>query len=478
MACTTILVGKKASFDGSTIIARNDDSPSGVFTFKKMLVKKTNTMPKRYKSVISHVEVELEENSMRFTYMPNVNPKEGIWGACGVNEKNVSMTATETITTNPRVLGADPLVCYDSKTKKAGGIGEEDLVMLVLPYISSARDGVLRLGSLLEKYGTYESNGIAFSDENEIWWLESIGGHHWIAKRVKDEEYVVMPNQFGLDHFDFKDAYGEKKENLCSADLKEFVAENHLDLSLDGKFSPRITFGSHDDSDHCYNTPRAYYMHSYFNKKAIEGLTPLSDNIPFSYVPERKITIEDVKYILSSHYQGTNYDPYYRFGDNSMKGAYRPIGISRTSFLAIVQIRPYVDERIKALEWISFGSNPFNCSVPVYTNVESIPSYYSNTTETVSTDNLYWASRLIGALADSHFNTCEIHIERYQNAVAGKANGLIKQYDKEILEGSISIEKANDSIASMCKTETNKCLDKVLYTCSCGMKNSYSRSDN
>ena len=32
MACTTILVGKKASYDGSTMIARNDDSPSGRFT--------------------------------------------------------------------------------------------------------------------------------------------------------------------------------------------------------------------------------------------------------------------------------------------------------------------------------------------------------------------------------------------------------------------------------------------------------------
>ena len=29
MGCTTILVGKKASYDGSTMIARNDDSGSG-----------------------------------------------------------------------------------------------------------------------------------------------------------------------------------------------------------------------------------------------------------------------------------------------------------------------------------------------------------------------------------------------------------------------------------------------------------------
>lgn len=80
------------------------------------------------------------------------------------------MTATETITSNPRVLGADPLV--------ENGIGEEDIVSLVLPYIHNAREGVQRLGELLETYGTYEMNGIAFSDQNEIWWMETIGGHH------------------------------------------------------------------------------------------------------------------------------------------------------------------------------------------------------------------------------------------------------------------------------------------------------------
>ena len=56
-----------------------------------------------------------------------------------------------------------------------------------------------RLGSLLEKYGTYEMNGIAFQDKDEIWWLETIGGHHWIARRVPDDVYVVMPNQLGMD---------------------------------------------------------------------------------------------------------------------------------------------------------------------------------------------------------------------------------------------------------------------------------------
>ncbi len=131
---------------------------------------------------------------------------------------------------------------------------------LVLPYIHSAKEGATCLGSLLEKYGTYEMNGIAFSDKNEIWWLETIGGHHWIARRVPDDAYVVMPNQFGIDAFDLEDALTTQKEHMCSADLKEFIEKNHLDLSQDGSFSTRDAFGSHDDSDHVYNTARAWYM--------------------------------------------------------------------------------------------------------------------------------------------------------------------------------------------------------------------------
>ena len=74
--------------------------------------------------MISHVEIELPDNPLRCTSMPNAVDGEGIWAASGVNAKNVAMTATETITSNPRVLGADPLVVYepakDGKRRKSG----------------------------------------------------------------------------------------------------------------------------------------------------------------------------------------------------------------------------------------------------------------------------------------------------------------------------------------------------------------------
>ena len=102
MACTTILVGKKASYDGSTMIARNDDSGSGHFTAKKFIVVQPEEHPAVYKSVISHVEVPLPGNALRMTAMPNAVEGKGIWAASGVNAANVGMTAPRRSPQPPR----------------------------------------------------------------------------------------------------------------------------------------------------------------------------------------------------------------------------------------------------------------------------------------------------------------------------------------------------------------------------------------
>ena len=435
MACTTILVGKKASYDGSTMIARNDDSGSGHFTAKKFTVVTPKEQPKTYISVLSHVKVELPEQAMRYTSMPNAEKGEGIWAASGVNEANVAMTATETITTNPRVQGADPLVVYqpakDGQEEVPGGIGEEDIVCLVLPYIKSAREGVARLGQLLETYGTYENNGIAFQDADEIWWLETIGGHHWMARRVPDDVYVVMPNQLGIDTFDLEDALGEQKEYMCSPDLKEFIEKYHLDLSMDGVLNPRDAFGSHDDSDHVYNTPRAWYMERYLNPNSVNwdgpdaDYTPLSDDIPWCMVPEKKITPE----------------------------------------------------------WVAYASNAFNTMVPFYADVDEIPEYLANTTGEVSTENFYWTSRMIAAMADASYGKSLFHVEHYQENVLAKSHALINQYDALLAdekdpEKQMELKrKANRKVAEMVQKEASATLKKVLYELSNQMKNSYARSD-
>ena len=556
MACTTILIGKDASYDGSTIIARNEDSANGEFNPKRFIVVKPEDQPRHYRSVLSHVEVDLPEEPLQYTAVPNADPKEGIWGEAGVNEANVAMSATETLTTNERVLGADPFVEFQPAKGREGeegyvpevpgGIGEEDFVTLVLPYARTAREGVARLGALLEEFGTYEMNGTAFSDSNEIWWMETVGGHHWIAKRVPDEAYVTMPNQLGIDEFDLEDALGDQVNHMCSADLGEFIEENHLDLSVETTtpFNPRDAFGSHSDSDHVYNTPRAWYMQRFLNPydEVWDGPDadhkPTSDDIPWARQPERKVTIEDIKYVLSSHYQGTPFDPYGQLGDERTRHMYRPIGINRQSQLAVMQIRPYRPQASRAVQWIAYGSNPFNTLVPFFPNVDVTPAYLEDTTTRVTSENFYWENRVIAALCDAAFADTSNAVERYQqktgamghrfvadtDALVAGIDGVWNIDDDETVEaapagdaadadagarGDIfglddedddadvqpmgdpdgiiaatrnagvreALTAANQRMADALKKETDDLLDAVLYTTSMKMKNGFHMSD-
>lgn len=77
MGCTTILVGKDASYDGSTLVARNEDSANGEFTSKKVIVVRPEDQPRVYTSVISHLTIELPEDPLRYTAVPDAEPKEG-----------------------------------------------------------------------------------------------------------------------------------------------------------------------------------------------------------------------------------------------------------------------------------------------------------------------------------------------------------------------------------------------------------------
>jgi dipeptidase len=502
MPCTTILVGKNASYDGSTIVARNEDSCNGEFTPKRFCVVQPDEQPRRYRSVLAHFELDLPAKPMRYTSLPNALLDEGLWAAAGINEANVGMSATETITSNERVLAADPLVAYRAAQgtqgdagyvpQSVGGLGEEDMVTLVLPYVRSAREGVLRLGSLLEELGTYEMNGIAFHDADEIWWLETIGGHHWIARRVPDDCYVTMPNQLGIDRFDLTDAEGAGVEYLCSQDLRSFVENNHLDLRMRdengrgsngepaGVFNPREAFGSASDTDHVYNTPRAWAIQRFLNPRsnAWDGpradYTPVSDDIPWCRRPERKVTMEDVKYALSLHYQGTPYDPYGRAGTPDLRGLYRPIGINRTSQLSATQICGTLPEDSRATQWITFGSNPFNAFVPLFANVDAVPAYFSHTPATVSTNSFYWANRLIGALADAQYAACLPHVERYVEKVGSKTQAVLQT----ARANGGSQEEANQRVAEIVRECTDELLGKVLFEASMGMRNGFSRSDH
>nr|WP_257007752.1 C69 family dipeptidase [Brachybacterium alimentarium] len=65
------------------------------------------------------------------------------------------------------------------------------------------------------------------------------------------------------------------------------------------------------------------------------------------------LTLEDVKDVLSSHYQSPVFDPYSPRGTEAECRAVRPTGINRHNALAIRQIRPDRPESYRSLRWVA-----------------------------------------------------------------------------------------------------------------------------
>ena len=194
---------------------------------------------------------------------------------------------------------------------------------------------------------------------------------------------------------------------------------------------------------------------------------------------KKKITVEDVKYALSSHFQGTPYDPYAKSGDGLQKGKYRAIGINRNDVMTLIQMRPEGEP----VQWLALASNAFNVLAPFYTGIDRTPEYLSATTGKVSTENFYWMSRMIAAMADASYSKSVFHIERYQEKVAAKSHEILNRYDALLAQETDEETRkklqgeANEKIAGMLQCEAADTLDKVLYELSGQMKNAYARSD-
>ena len=448
--CTTFLAGKAATLDGSTLICRQEDY-GNAFDPQRFVVVDPKDQPRHYASKTTKFRLELPDNPLKYTSVPDADNSAGVFAAGGINAANVAMTATETATTNARVLGADP---YNTES----GIGEEDFVVLVLPYIKSAREGVKRLGHLLEQYGTYESNGIAFSDHDEVWYFETIGGHHWAAQKIPDDAYVIAPNQFNIADYDF-----ESDSSMYSADLPTFIKQHHL--NPEHGLNLREIFGSRTASDARYNYPRAWYVQRLLSDEAEQQ--PTDQDLPFICHPKHKLAIEDVKQAMSSHFQQTDYDPY-GHGPINERQKYRPIALNRNLEIHMLQIRNHVPDSIAGVHWLAFGPNTFNAVVPFYANIDDTPALYKNTTGDFDLQNMYWLTHTIAALGDQNYQRYEMTEEAFEQTVVAVCRQLQEQMDAKAADIedqsllSAELTKTNEKMAQISLNESTKLLGKMV----------------
>ncbi|MBM6782747.1 C69 family dipeptidase, partial [Bacteroides mediterraneensis] len=151
------------------------------------------------------------------------------------------------------------------------------------------------------------------------------------ARRIPDDAYVVAPNRLNIDEFDF-----ESPDFMASADLQAIIADYKLNPDFEG-YNLRHIFGSATVKDTHYNNPRAWYVQHYFDPNS--QTTPLDQDQPFIVHADRKISVDDIMFLMASHYQNTPYDVYGDQGTAAEKKRFRPIGINRNFETHILQIR-------------------------------------------------------------------------------------------------------------------------------------------
>jgi len=400
--------------DGVNYIARNEDNFVANWPKRFFVQQSVAKRHEMYTSPYNKLSVELPENGYRYTSSPDANQTEGWYEEDGINEKNVGMSATESVVANEKVLAYDPLI--------ENGVAEDSITTLVLPYIDSARDGVKYLGNLIAKYGSTESNGIEFFDEDEIWYMELATGHHWVAIRIPDDGYAVAANQMGIEDIDFN----APENYMWSEGIQEFVSKNHLNPDFDS-WNFRHIFGTDTNQDRHYNTPRVWYGQKVLNPSIEQD--PESSDLPFLRKAEKKISVEDIQFILASHYNETKFDPI-GGGSEEDKKRYRAISLSRTANSHVLEIRDSKKVSAIGIEWKALGIPSFSPYVPFFTNATDTDSSYSYSPEKLDMRSAYWMYETLAMVVESHYAEFSKPNLDYQTELASWAKRKIATVDK------------------------------------------------
>ena len=383
--CTSIIIGQEQTADGSMIVARSEDWDA-MEAKNYEIFEGTDNGPREFVAKDSPFRCELPEKALGYSALSPYN-LHGHWGSAGFNTAGVGMSATESIFSNDEVLKHDPLV--------ENGVAENSVFNITLPYIHTAREGVERLGMLIEKYGIAEGFGIGFVDSKEIWYLETACGHRWLACRMPKDQYFVTGNQSRFRTYDPND----KENYLASADLIEFAEKHGLYNPAQGAFDFHEAYARDIKLDTTYNYPRVWGLQQFFSPEIKNDVT--KNTFPVFAKAAHKVTLTELRTAFRFHYDNTEHDPYL---NSNPKEPYRPVSIFRTTQTHLLQVRPELPQAIGCVNYVAMGMADLGVFLPLYQGITSYPEAYTKGNGESSDDSAYWKFRKIMVLGMTNYN--------------------------------------------------------------------------
>ena len=383
--CTTIIIGQEQTADGSMIVARSEDWDA-MEAKNYEIFEGTDNGPSEFVAKDSPFRCELPEKALGYSALSPYN-LHGHWGSAGFNTAGVGMSATESIFSSDEILKHDPLV--------ENGVAENSVFNITLPYVRTAREGVERLGMLIEKYGIAEGFGIGFVDSKEIWYLETACGHRWLACRMPKDQYFVTGNQSRFRTYDPND----KENYLASADLIEFAEKHGLYNPAQGAFDFHEAYARDIKLDTTYNYPRVWGLQQFFSPEIKNDVT--KNTFPVFAKAAHKVTLTELRTAFRFHYDNTEHDPYL---NSNPKEPYRPVSIFRTTQTHLLQVRPELPQAIGCVNYVAMGMADLGVFLPLYQGITSYPEAYTKGNGESSDDSAYWKFRKIMVLGMTNYN--------------------------------------------------------------------------
>ena len=343
--CFTVLVGKKASADGTVMVAHNEDDRGDIIVNLRKILPRDGTAPRKVGLGKGAVH-ETDGKTAGFLWIEATTQE---FADSFINDHGVLITSDS---------------CPSKVTSEDytdGGIGWM-LRRLMAEKATSAREAVRIAGELIAKYG-YRSSGRTYSiaDKNEAWMLAVLRGRRWVAQRVPDDEVAVIPNHFTIRGIDL----GDPDRFMGSPDIAEYAARMGWHDAADGPFDFKKAFGRPSDRELAAD---GNALRQWRGLCLITGKTwELAREYPFSVKPSKKMTADTLRAILRDHYEGTAYDATdgYKTGTPN-KTNFRTICTESTINAFVVSIDAKGPEPIAVSIWLAMGKPDTTVFLPLY----------------------------------------------------------------------------------------------------------------
>ena len=429
MACTNLIVGKKASADGSVMCSYNCDG----FGFSGSLFYS----PAGRHAPGEQIAIHGWGPAHLGRYVTQVDYTYNVVGL--MNEKQVTIVET-TFDGRLELVNHDGLLDYFS------------LMRLALQRSSTAREAISCMAALVEEYG-YNSSGesITVCDPNEAWIMEIIGkgpdrkGAVWVALRIPDDCICAHANlsrirQFPLEKKrSFKSISSKSLRHINRPEVECVYAHDVITLArelgyysgADDRFSFREAYCPIDFENVRYADARVWsffrhhtaddemdkylpYINGDFTARTADGET--TDHLPLWIKPDRRLTLRDLQADMRDHFEGTPLDmtadmtagPWgmpvrplpmqFKASDGTPYFRERPIATQQSGFTMTCQMRSWLPDDVGGVTWFNCDDAAMVAYVPLYCCLTQVPDCFrpeNNPRNEFSFQSAFWMNNWV-----------------------------------------------------------------------------------